>query len=148
MVLKRLCGSFFCDLDTILEEFLDLIWYANLTTSKWSASKKIFEKPSVFAWFCKGGRPLWKSDEINEWYFLSSENGFLLQSFIWSIFDVIWEAFGTSFGAPKPVRTLIRIGGQKMIKWSPPGSVRVAPPYIGGNHFGKSPLREFFQRAI
>ena len=120
MVLRLLCGSFFFNLDTILKGFLGLVRYANLAKNKTSASKTIFKKPLVFKGFCKGGTSLWKSDEINERYFLSSENGFLLQSFIRSIFDPIWEAFGTSFGPPKPVRTVIRIGGQKMIKWLTP----------------------------
>ena len=99
MVLRLLCGTFFSDLDTIVEEFLGLFRYAKLRKSKSSASKKIFKKPSVFAWFCKGGGSLWKSDDMNERYFLSSENGFMLTSFIRSIFHFIWEAFGASFGS-------------------------------------------------
>ena len=38
------------------------------------------------------------------------------------------------FGPPKPVRTMIRIRGQKMIKVRlPSGLSGGAPPYIGGN---------------
>ena len=116
MVLRLLCGLFFFDLDTILKGFLGSVRYTNLATSKSSASKEILKKQSVFKGFCKGDTSLWKLDEINERYFLSSENGFLLQSFIRLVFDVILDACGTSFGPSKPVPTLIRKGGQKIIK--------------------------------
>ena len=71
----------------------------NLGKANQAHPRKSLKKPSVFAWFCKGGGSLWKSDDMNERYFLSSENGFMLTSFIRSIFHFIWEAFGASFGS-------------------------------------------------
>ena len=62
MVLKWLCGSFFCDLDTILEEFLNLIWLQTLQQANATRPRKSLKNKDK-SW-------LQHSTDMAEWFYI------------------------------------------------------------------------------